>query len=59
MLNWDEYNNEEAQIAPAVKNTAPKKAIEAEQVIPKEITQTEKSQLLLKKDLELKLLEKP
>ena len=24
MLNWDEYNNEEAQVAPAIKNTAPK-----------------------------------
>ena len=41
MLNWDEYNNEEAQIAPAVKNTAPKEAREAEQVIPKVSTQTE------------------
>ena len=24
MLNWDEYNNEEAQVAPEIKNTAPK-----------------------------------
>jgi hypothetical protein len=23
MLNWDEYNKEETQVAPAIKNTAP------------------------------------
>jgi hypothetical protein len=23
MLNWDEYNKEDAQVAPAIKNTTP------------------------------------
>ena len=23
MLNWDEYNKEETQVAPAIKNTVP------------------------------------
>ena len=36
MLNWDEYNNEEAQVAPAIKNTTPKEIKPTEQVITQE-----------------------
>ena len=36
MLNWDEYNNEEAQVAPAIKNTTPKEIKPTEQAITQE-----------------------
>ena len=38
MLNWDEYNNEEAQVAPAIKNTTPKEIKPTEQVTAKEVS---------------------
>ena len=39
MLNWDEYNNEEAQVAPAIKNTAPKAVSEAPEMAKEAPTQ--------------------
>ena len=41
MLNWDEYNNEEAQVAPAIKNTTPNEVKETEQASQKISVQTE------------------
>ena len=39
MLNWDEYNNEEAQVAPAIKNTVPKAVSEAPEMAKEASTQ--------------------
>ena len=36
MLNWDEYNNDDAQVAPAIKNTTPKEVSEAPKIEKKE-----------------------
>ena len=36
MLNWDEYNTEETQEAPAIKNTMPEASKQAEPVVQPE-----------------------
>ena len=41
MLNWDEYNTEETQVAPAIKNTMPEASKQAEPVAqPESVTDT-------------------